>query len=132
MDDMDWTGFESTVSKMEEVTDLSLDPFALSERCSAILNAASELGIGRKVSSQKRSMASRSLSAALVTELKYKSKLETDWKSELSELSNSPRVEQTEYRLDKVNEAERLLMNQKSKVKVLFFERRRSRKSTYF
>ena len=132
MDDMDWTGFESTVSKMEEVTDLSLDPFALSERCSAILNAASELGIGRKVSSQKRSMASRSLSAALVTELKYKSKLETDWKSELSELSNSPRVEQTEYRLDKVNEAERLLMNQKSKVKDLFFERRRSRKSTYF
>ena len=74
-DDMDWKGFESTVDKMVDVTDLSLNSFALSERCSAILNAAGELEIGRKTISQKRSMTSRSLPAALVTELKYKRKL---------------------------------------------------------
>ena len=45
-------------------------------------------------------MASRSFPAALVTELKYKRKLEKDWKSELSNFSNLHRVEQTEFRLD--------------------------------
>ena len=129
-DEMDWKGFESTVDKMVDVTDLSLNSFALSERCSAILNAAGELEIGRKTITQKRSMASRSLPAALVTELKYKRKLEKDWKTENSNFSNLDRVEQTDFRLDKVNEAERLFMDQKSKVKDLFFERKKSKKAS--
>ena len=79
-------------------------------------------------------MASRSLPAALVTELKYKRKLEKDWKTENSNFSNLDRVEQTDFPLDKVNEAERLFMNQKSKVrsKIYSLNVRNPKKQAYF
>ena len=126
----DWSGFTSSLNNLVDQTDSNLDSFDLSKRVADILVKAGLDNIGYKRISRGTSMKATALPRYLVNELSCLKKMERNWKSKTSSLSSLPLSLRNDQLKREVNEAENLFLIQKTKVKALFFERKRSVRSS--
>lgn len=137
-ENFDWSNFQRTVEDMISSIDpghvrglsSSSEINKLAASAASILMESARKNIGYRVKKVKTSMLSRCLPADLLNEIEFKRCLETNWKSKLSIYSSKASNLRTAEAIAYVNEAERLFLEQKSKVSKLLFERRQRHKST--
>ena len=102
----DWSSYQSTLDKLVDDSDLSLDAAGLAARASEILLQAGLQTIGYRNSVGKTSMKSCSLPPFLVSELQLKRQMESSWKSKCSAISSLPPHQITEEMSQSLNAAE--------------------------